>query len=342
MKGCDWPEFAKRVEGQKLCDLMTFQGSCWFMHKDWFDFIEGEDEKNYGTMGGEAQEICLKTWLGGGRCVLTRKTWYAHAKKRVSTYGYKKPMDEWKKSRAYVKECWTNDKWHKQTRDFKWLIKHFYPVPTWHFKQSVPVNRKIQDKFGLNIGAKYPRKLKGLNREGLIQLWNELGYKVGAEIGVFRGDFSEMVYQNIPDVKMYLVDPYLVDYEGARIERPQISLHEQRAHESLDQYNPVWVKKKSEEAHFDIPDNSLDFVYIDGNHKYDYVMLDLLLWIRKVRPGGIVAGHDYYESGRSECAAKKAVDDFTNYHRIEPLYLTDTKDWKKRSDRHHSWFFIKG
>ena len=58
------------MQGEKIVDLMTTQGSCWFMHKEFFDFIGGEDEDNYGTMGAEAQEICLKTWLSGGRFVL--------------------------------------------------------------------------------------------------------------------------------------------------------------------------------------------------------------------------------------------------------------------------------
>ena len=55
LKGKRWPSYAKRVEGQTLPDLMTFQGSCWFMHtKRCFDHV-CEDEINYGKMGREAQ-----------------------------------------------------------------------------------------------------------------------------------------------------------------------------------------------------------------------------------------------------------------------------------------------
>lgn len=40
-------------------------------------------------------------------------------------------------------------------------------------------------------------------------------------------------------------------------------------------------------------DESLDYVYIDGNHAYDYVKLDLETWYPKLKKGGILAGHDY-------------------------------------------------
>jgi FkbM family methyltransferase len=61
-----------------------------------------------------------------------------------------------------------------------------------------------------------------------------------------------------------------------------------------------------------IPHHSLDFVYIDARHDYDSVMEDLEAWFEKVRPGGVIAGHDYLDA---ECAAgsfqvKMAVDRF--------------------------------
>jgi hypothetical protein len=47
------------------------------------------------------------------------------------------------------------------------------------------------------------------------------------------------------------------------------------------------------EAAAQIPDGSLDLVYIDGNHGYDAVLEDLTRWAPKVRRGGVVSGHDY-------------------------------------------------
>lgn len=41
-------------------------------------------------------------------------------------------------------------------------------------------------------------------------------------------------------------------------------------------------------------DRSLDFVYIDADHSYEGCKRDILAWAPKVKPGGILAGHDYY------------------------------------------------
>ena len=40
-------------------------------------------------------------------------------------------------------------------------------------------------------------------------------------------------------------------------------------------------------------DDSLDFVFIDGDHRYESVKADILAWLPKMKAGGILAGHDY-------------------------------------------------
>jgi len=62
-------------------DLMSAQGSCWFMHKDYFHWLELLDDVNYGHFCFEFQEIGLKCWLSGGRVIRNKKTWYAHLHK---------------------------------------------------------------------------------------------------------------------------------------------------------------------------------------------------------------------------------------------------------------------
>jgi predicted O-methyltransferase YrrM len=41
------------------------------------------------------------------------------------------------------------------------------------------------------------------------------------------------------------------------------------------------------------PDASLDFVFIDANHTYEAVKRDIDAWLPKMKPGGIISGHDY-------------------------------------------------
>jgi len=55
----------------------------------------------------------------------------------------------------------------------------------------------------------------------------------------------------------------------------------------------VILKMFSTEAVKYIPDNSLDFIFIDANHIYEYVKQDIIDYIPKVKIGGLIGGHDY-------------------------------------------------
>jgi hypothetical protein len=76
------------------------------------------------------------------------------------------------------------------------------------------------------------------------------------------------------------------------------------------------LKMFSSEAVNCIDDEMLDFVFIDGNHAYDYVKQDILLWRPKVKKGGVLSGHDYRVKGhKGNFGVTKAVREIfgTNY-----------------------------
>ena len=127
---------------------------------------------------------------------------------------------QWKKSGEYNEKLWLNDAWPKQTIKLKQLIDKFKPVPGWHTSlEHVRVNRHIQEKYRLgHAQKKYPVKIKGLNRDGLCDLYKALGYKTGCEIGVARGAFSKIMLERIPGLKLYCIDQWK-DYEGQRKKR---------------------------------------------------------------------------------------------------------------------------
>lgn len=94
------------------------------------------------------------------------------------------------------------------------------------------------------------------------------------------------------------------------------------------------LRMSSQEASEMFRDHYFDFVYIDADHRYEAMCQDLLLWYSKVRPGGIIAGHDYkdgivdWETGlRSYYGVKQAVDEFFNNKKLE-IKTTDEPDWK--------------
>ena len=344
LKGKNWPEYAERVKnGHKLVDLMTTQGSCWFMHRKRFWELGGLDDENYGAMGKEAQEVCLKTWLSGGRFVLDRNTWYAHWSKPVGMYSDMR--SEKHKSAEHVVKYWKgNDLPYK--RDLDWLVRKFEPVPTWEprpVKPDVcPINSEVQlvRPIRKSIGI---TMLEGFNRSKLYRYFAYLGFKVGAEVGVQRGRNAWLILENIPDVKLFLIDPYQDNPDTKRKwgDR-QHNKAKRLARNRLRNRNVEFIEKTSLEASRDFEDGSLDFVYIDGEHSYRYVMLDIILWYNKVRKGGIVSGHDYYYMKKGKMKVEDAVNDFVSVHKLK-LTITDRgKNVAEHyGDRFASWFFVK-
>lgn len=119
-------------EEYMIDDLMSFQGSCWFMRRDYFHELELMDDEHYGTFAHEAQEIGLKCWLSGGRVVVNKKTWYAHLHKgKKYGRGYALPETDRKKGTDYTNLWLKNAAWSGQTIPFENLIQKFWPVPGW-------------------------------------------------------------------------------------------------------------------------------------------------------------------------------------------------------------------
>jgi predicted O-methyltransferase YrrM len=105
----------------------------------------------------------------------------------------------------------------------------------------------------------------------------------------------------------------------------------------------TFIRKKSMDALADIPDESLDFVYIDGNHEGDYPIKDIEEWAKKVKPGGLVAGHDYVRVKVLNFTVKDALEKYTVDNDISPWFVLGTFIVRSREirDNSRSWMFIK-
>jgi len=138
LRGKEWKEkFAERKD-VLYDDLMTCQGSFYFMKKAWWDkmFPNGMDEVGYGKFTGEAQEIGNTSWLMGGRMMVNKKTWYSHLWKGKGGKGYgfsraqyKDHQEHSERGRKFAVNYWLTTKDYE--RDFTCLMEHFWPVPTW-------------------------------------------------------------------------------------------------------------------------------------------------------------------------------------------------------------------
>ncbi|MEO6582963.1 MAG: class I SAM-dependent methyltransferase [Ferruginibacter sp.] len=134
---------------------------------------------------------------------------------------------------------------------------------------------------------------------GLVSILNRNENLVGAEIGVNTGVTSEYLLKNLSIETYYCIDPW-VPYDGpsAGTTHNTEELADSHYNETLRRTEFAGDKVKilrmgSEDALKEVPDKSLDFVFIDGDHSYDAVIKDICGWWPKVKDGKIFAGHDY-------------------------------------------------
>lgn len=155
------------------------------------------------------------------------------------------------------------------------------------------------------------------NRNHLAELLGELGFNRGAEIGVRQGAYSARLCRKNPNIELYCIDPWSA--LGNKYPQEKQDKIYAVAQKNLKKYNATLIRKTSMDALSDFDNDSLDFVYIDGDHKFDAVVLDIVLWSKKVRSGGIVAAHDCYGG---EVGVQKAVEAYVHCHHIDHWYVT--------------------
>lgn len=126
---------------------------------------------------------------------------------------------------------------------------------------------------------------------------------------------------NLPIKRLYLVDPY-INYP-LYPEKFDFDTIKKSAYERLKPYEDkiIWI---NEQFNYNQVQEQLDFIYIDGNHTYEFVKTNIEIADSLVKTNGIVGGHDYYHRGNF-AGVGKAVDEFCNRH--EYKLNTFSIDW---------------
>lgn len=174
---------------------------------------------------------------------------------------------------------------------------------------------------------------------------------IGVEIGVKGGCTSEMLLDNLPLKHIYMVDPWEGDdYTIATgPECPVLqTLDRGKVYKLVcDKFNNKFferhtiIKQKSNECVNLIPEN-LDFAFIDGDHTYDAVYLDLELYVPKIKRGGLLIGDDYELK-----QVRRAVEKYTKEHRSYFLLDENVIDGFKKgkfvyeSNEYNIWYILK-
>lgn len=138
------------------------------------------------------------------------------------------------------------------------------------------------------------------------------GWRVGAELGVSTGRFTAYLCRIMPECHMIAVDLWQEQPgntgEGAET---YVDRDHEKAYKSFafmcEAFYPGRVSIMREDtvkAAERVMDASLDFVFIDADHRYENTLADIRAWTPKVRKGGLVSGHDY-----NWPSVKRAVDE---------------------------------
>jgi len=105
MKGQVWTAKNRITDTlPKIDDIVTAQGSCWFMKKEYYNKLGLLDEETYGTFWNEFQEIGIKCYKAGGKVKVNKNTWYAHWHKTEGR-GYNLREDS-KKALEALRKIW--------------------------------------------------------------------------------------------------------------------------------------------------------------------------------------------------------------------------------------------
>jgi len=169
----------------------------------------------------------------------------------------------------------------------------------------------------------------------------------GAEIGVWYGETSRALLGSFPKLHLIMVDRYktLTDEEAqicvsrgnkqvGRISQAEMYRAMEGAVRRTQSYyfrRTIMIGDSIQTSTL-VKDSFLDFVFVDAHHSYESVRFDVQTWFPKVKPGGIVCGHDYDGRGdkHGRFGVKQAVDDFSK----RKGYFVDTAP-------NHIWWIAK-
>ncbi len=139
---------------------------------------------------------------------------------------------------------------------------------------------------------------------------------VAAEIGVWEGHFSRRILEIGEPSALHLIDPwlYMPEFGNTGFGRKKNEFLMEEKYQGVVaafKDNPVVTihRTTSDVALGSLPDGSLDWVYIDGNHNEPFIGNDIALCLQKVKPNGFIAGDDFnWQTEASGAPVKKAVE----------------------------------
>ena len=163
---------------------------------------------------------------------------------------------------------------------------------------------------------------------------------IGAEIGIRIGLLSAALLRAEPQLELLMVDSWAPAEEQTEAYRATGDRNALRTRAVAEKHYRMAraavafagsrariMRMTSEAAAAQTLDASLDFVFIDADHSYEGCSQDIRLWAPKVRPGGLLCGHDYDHIRPEFHGVNRAVDE-----------AFAANGWTLMKGRNYTWF----
>lgn len=190
--------------------------------------------------------------------------------------------------------------------------------PRWSPRVQADYFSQIFQWFNEDRSALRPERRTDARQVALLNWLRELPSPIiGAEIGVCDGHTSEVLLRNLPDLRLWMVDgwePYTGQSDLGTMTPERFQNFRNAA---------IWwtefaadrrhiLQEASPGASHRFAAEFLDWAFIDANHLYEAVRNDVEAWWPKIRPGGLLTGHDYGTTKdlTGEWGVRRAVDTF--------------------------------
>lgn len=149
---------------------------------------------------------------------------------------------------------------------------------------------------------------------------------IGIEIGVCCGVSTEFLCKNLANLKiLFAVDNYptYIDWDGTKLTDERQKVIKEHAQQRLAKYSNIkLIYEKSSKFSETLPNNLVDFIFIDGDHSYNSIINDLNNYWPKVKSGGVFAGH-----GVNLPSVNCAIYDFFGKDLVAKIIVTVNNGW---------------
>jgi hypothetical protein len=193
----------------------------------------------------------------------------------------------------------------------------------------------LRDKYSLDVTKRERINIPASRHDAFPEFLKDIGVTTMVEIGTYRGQYASTLMKLIPFLDLTAVDKFLT-YGGYKdFHKTDLEIDARKeAYDRAEKYGFSIINEWSVDAAKQFEDESLDAIFIDGNHDLLFLADDLRAWVPKVKKGGIVSGHDLFDRRHVGYGVRELIPAYCEAYDIYPWFV-----WKK--DKCPTWFYIK-